>query len=68
MDKIVTFGEIMMRWSPQGALRMGCYYFERAADLRRSLVVYDRNGSSFYSSATGIPKIPEEEILEILSR
>jgi 2-dehydro-3-deoxygluconokinase len=125
MDKIVTFGEIMMRWSPQGALRMGqgnqwegqfggseanvavslsvlgehvsyvsripanavgeaclrtlrlngvdvsdvirggerlgCYYFERAADLRRSLVVYDRNGSSFYSAAPGM--FPWRDIL-----
>ena len=118
MDKVVTFGEILMRWSPQDALRIGqgklwegqfggseanvavslsvlgdnvgyvsripanavgdaCirtlrsygidvkdivrggdrlggYYFERAADLRRSLVVYDRQGSSFYSAAPGM--------------
>lgn len=116
--RFVTFGEILMRWSPLGALRMaqgnlwegqfggseanvavslavlgesvgyvsripanavgdaclrtlrgqgidvsdvvrggdrlGGYYFEHAADLRKSLVVYDRQGSSFYSSAPGM--------------
>ena len=118
MKRIVTFGEILQRWSPQGAWRigqrdmwegqfggseanvavslsllgnsvgyvsripsnvvgdaclrklryygvdvsdvvrggdrLGTYYFERAADLRRSLVVYDRQGSSFYSTAPGM--------------
>ena len=38
----------------RGGDRMGTYYFERAADLRRSLVVYDRKGSSFYSTAPGM--------------
>ena len=126
MEKsIVTFGEILMRWSPLGALRMGqsnlwegqfggseanvavslavlgekvgyvsripanavgdsclhtlrCqgidvgdvvrggdrlggYYFEHAADLRKSLVVYDRQGSSFYSAAPGM--FPWRDIL-----
>ena len=118
MNKIVTFGEILLRWSPPGARRigqvpewegqfggseanvavslsilgekvgyvsripqnavgeaclgalryhgvdvsdvvrggerLGTYYFERASDQRRSFVVYDRNGSSFYSSAPGM--------------
>ena len=118
MDRIVTFGEILQRWSPPGAWRigqgnawegrfggseanvavslailgnnvgyvsripknvvgdaclrtlkyygidvsdvvrggerLGTYYFEVAADIRRSLVVYDRNGSSFWSSAPGM--------------
>lgn len=117
-DRIVTFGEILQRWSPPGAQRigqgnlwegqvggseanvavslailgndveyvsripknivgdnclrtlryygidvsdvvrggerLGTYYFEKAADLRRSLVVYDRQGSSFWSSAPGM--------------
>lgn len=126
MEKsFVTFGEILMRWSPLGALRMGqsnlwegqfggseanvavslavlgekvgyvsripanavgdsclhtlrCqgidvgdvvrggdrlggYYFEHAADLRKSLVVYDRQGSSFYSAAPGM--FPWRDIL-----
>ena len=126
MEKsIVTFGEILMRWSPLGALRMdqsdlwegqfggseanvavslavlgekvgyvsripanavgnaclhmlrckgidvgdvvrggdrlGGYYLERAADLRKSLVVYDRQGSSFYSAAPGM--FPWRDIL-----
>ncbi|MBQ9411305.1 MAG: sugar kinase [Bacteroidales bacterium] len=38
----------------RGGDRLGTYYFEKAADLRRSLVVYDRNGSSFWSSAPGM--------------
>ena len=118
MKRIVTFGEILQRWSPQGAFRigqrdlwegqfggseanvavslailgnevsyvsripqnvvgdaclrklryygidvsdvvrggerLGTYYFEKAADLRRSLVVYDRQGSSFWSCAPGM--------------
>lgn len=118
MKKIVTFGEILLRWSKNGALRfgqgnawegqfggseanvavslailgnpvgyisrlpdsdigraclknlryygidvgnvvlgegrMGTYYFERAADIRKSLVVYDRQGSSFYLTAPGM--------------
>lgn len=118
MERIVTFGEILQRWSPQGAWRvgqrdlwegqfggseanvavslailgnnvgyvsripqnvvgdaclrklryygidvsdvvrgggrLGTYYFEKAADLRRSLVVYDREGSSFWSAAPGM--------------
>ena len=118
MDRIVTFGEILQRWSPPGAWRigqrdlwegqfggseanvavslaqlgnnvayvsripqnvvgdaclrtlryygidvsdvvrgggrLGTYYFEKAADLRKSLVVYDREGSSFWSSAPGM--------------
>ena len=118
MKKIITFGEILQRWSPQGSLRigqssawegqfggseanvavslatlgnnvgyvsripqnvvgdaclrqlkyygidvsdvvrggerLGTYYFEKAADVRKSLVVYDRNGSSFWSSAPGM--------------
>ena len=118
MEKIVTFGEILQRWSPPGAWRigqrnmwegqfggseanvavslailgnevgyvsripknavgdaclrrlryfgidvsdvvrggdrLGTYYFEKAADIRRSLVVYDRNGSSFWSTAPGM--------------
>ena len=118
MKKIVTFGEILLRWSKPGALRfsqgndwegqfggseanvavslallgnqvgyisrlpdspvgraclknrryygidvrdvvlgegrMGTYYFERAADIRKSLVVYDRQGSSFYLTRPGM--------------
>ena len=38
----------------RGGDRMGTYYFEKAADVRRSLVVYDRKGSSFYSTAPGM--------------
>ena len=38
----------------RGGDRLGTYYFERAADLRKSLVVYDRSGSSFYSCAPGM--------------
>ena len=38
----------------RGGDRMGTYYYERAADVRRSLVVYDRKGSSFYSTAPGM--------------
>jgi 2-dehydro-3-deoxygluconokinase len=38
----------------RGGERLGTYYFERAADVRRSLVIYDRNGSSFYSAAPGM--------------
>ncbi len=124
MDRIVTFGEILQRWSPPGAQRigqgnlwegqvggseanvavslailgndveyvsripknivgdnclrtlkyygidvsdvvrggerLGTYYFEKAADLRRSLVVYDRQGSSFWSCAPGM--FPWKEI------
>ena len=37
-----------------GEGRMGTYYFERAADIRKSLVVYDRQGSSFYLTAPGM--------------
>ena len=118
MGKIVTYGEILQRWSPPGALRigqgdewegqfggseanvavslailgnevgyvsripgnavgdacirrlkyfgidvsgivrggdrLGTYYFEKAADLRKSIVVYDRNGSSFWSCTPGM--------------
>ena len=118
MKRIVTFGEILLRWSKPGALRfgqgnqwegqfggseanvavslailgnqvgyvsrlpqseigraclknlryygidvsdvvlgegrMGTYYFERAADIRKSLVVYDRQGSSFYLTEPGM--------------
>ena len=38
----------------RGGERLGTYYFEKAADLRRSLVVYDRQGSSFWSTAPGM--------------
>ncbi len=38
----------------RGGDRLGTYYFEKAADIRRSLVVYDRKGSSFWSSAPGM--------------
>ena len=38
----------------RGGDRLGTYYFEKAADIRRSLVVYDRNGSSFWSAAPGM--------------
>ena len=34
--------------------RLGVYYFEAATDIRKSLVVYDRANSSFYSSAPGM--------------
>ena len=33
--------------------RMGAYYFEGAAGLRNSSVVYDRNGSAFYNLTPG---------------
>ncbi len=38
----------------RGGDRMGTYFFEKAADVRRSLVIYDRNGSSFYSTSPGM--------------
>lgn len=38
----------------RGGDRLGTYYFEAASSVRRSQVVYDRMGSSFYSSATGM--------------
>ena len=38
----------------RGGDRLGTYYFEAAAGLRRSQVVYDRRGSSFYSCAPGM--------------
>lgn len=38
----------------RGGERFGTYYFEPSRDQRRSLVVYDRQGSSFYSSAPGM--------------
>ena len=38
----------------RGGDRLGTYYFEKAADVRRSQVIYDRNGSSFYSVAPGM--------------
>lgn len=44
----------------RGGTRMGTYYFEKAADLRRSQVIYDRDGSSFYSCAPGM--FPWKEI------
>lgn len=37
-----------------GGERLGTYYFEAAADLRKSKVVYDRKGSSFYDCAPGM--------------
>ncbi|MCR5407627.1 MAG: sugar kinase [Bacteroidales bacterium] len=37
-----------------GGQRIGTYYYEPAKDLRRSKVIYDRAGSSFYSSAPGM--------------
>ena len=38
----------------RGGERLGAYYFEKAADIRRSLVVYDRKGSSFWSCTPGM--------------
>ncbi len=38
----------------RGGKRIGTYYFEPARDQRRSKVIYDRDGSSFYSSAPGM--------------
>ena len=37
-----------------GGDRLGTYYFEAATSVRRGQVVYDRQGSSFYSSAPGM--------------
>ena len=37
-----------------GGDRLGTYYFEAATGIRRSKVVYDRQSSSFYSSAPGM--------------
>lgn len=37
-----------------GGERLGTYYFEGAAAMRNSRVVYDRNGSSFYSMTPGM--------------
>ena len=38
----------------RGGERLGTYYFEKAADMRKALVVYDRKGSSFWSTAPGM--------------
>ena len=38
----------------RGGGRLGTYYFEKAADMRKALVVYDREGSSFWSAAPGM--------------
>lgn len=38
----------------RGGERLGVYYFESATDVRKSKVVYDRQESSFYSSAPGM--------------
>ena len=38
----------------RGGDRLGVYYFESATDVRKSKVVYDRQESSFYSSAPGM--------------
>ena len=38
----------------RGGERLGTYYFESSAGLRNSQVVYDRQNSSFYSSAPGM--------------
>ncbi len=38
----------------RGGSRLGTYYFEAAACQRSSKVIYDRDGSSFYSSAPGM--------------
>ena len=38
----------------RGGERMGTYYIEEATGLRRSQVIYDRDNSSFYSSAPGM--------------
>ena len=37
-----------------GGGRLGTYYYEAASTVRRSQVVYDREGSSFYLSAPGM--------------
>ena len=37
-----------------GGERLGTYYFEAAAAMRNSRVVYDRKGSSFYSMTPGM--------------
>ena len=44
----------------RGGERLGTYYFESSAGLRNSQVVYDRQNSSFYSSAPGM--FPWKEI------
>ena len=44
----------------RGGQRIGTYYFEPSRDLRRSKVIYDRAGSSLYSSAPGM--YPWEDI------
>lgn len=38
----------------RGGNRLGTYYFESAISPRRSQVIYDRDGSSFYSCAPGM--------------
>lgn len=45
----------------RGGDRLGTYYFEEAAAMRNSRVVYDRKGSSFYTLKQGM--IPWKEIL-----
>ena len=44
----------------RGGGRLGTYYFESASGQRKSKVIYDRDGSSFYSSAPGM--FPWKEI------
>ncbi len=53
MRELRSYG-IDVRDIVRGGNRLGTYYFEEAQGLRRSQVVYDRDGSSFYSSAPGM--------------
>ena len=46
----------------QGGDRLGSYYFEEAAAMRNSSVVYDRQDSSFYTIAPGM--IPWREVFK----
>lgn len=45
----LNLGHVLM-----GGDRLGTYYFEEAAAMRNSCVVYDRNGSSFNSIQSGM--------------
>ncbi len=43
-----------VRYVVRGGERLGTYYFESAAAMRNSAVVYDRKDSSFYSLKRGM--------------
>ena len=59
LRELASFG-IDISGVVRGGGRLGTYYFESASGQRKSKVIYDRDGSSFYSSAPGM--FPWKEI------